>query len=211
MRRRQFARVDCKMKYTSLFLTLTLLGCASAPTVKSWLDPVSAATITAQSEPLILARDVDSFGGRHSIDERDFAQLTALEVNRMGERRLYLVAVPWSSAHQTRVEQEAVEASFARVELRMGDRSTLLTRHEGDIAKLGIGQAPLPLPVPGTRQLFFPIERATLSALVSSTRVQLIALGRQDEQQRYDEWQDGRRSLNDFLEQLPSESKPSGQ
>lgn len=195
------------MKYTSLFLTLTLLGCASAPTVKSWLDPVSSATITAQNEPLILARDEQ----RHSINEREFAQLTAVEVNRMGERRLYLVAVPWSSAQQTRVEQENFEKSFARVELRMGDRSTLLTRHEGDITRLGIGQSPLPLPTPGTRQLFFPIERADLSALASSTRVQLIALGRQDEPQRYDEWQDGRRSLNDFLDQLPNESKPSGQ
>jgi hypothetical protein len=195
------------MKYASLFLTLTLLGCASAPTVKSWLDPVSAATITAQNEPLILARDEQ----RHSIDERDFAQLTAVEVNRMGERRLYLVAVPWSSAHQTRVEQDAFAKSFARIELRMGDRSTLLTRHEGDIATLGIGQSPLPLSVPGTQQLFFPIERADLSALASSTRVQLIALGRQDEPQRYDEWQDGRRSLNDFLNRLPNESKPSGQ
>lgn len=195
------------MKYTALLLVFTLLGCSSAPTVKSWLDPVSAATITAQIEPLILARDEQ----RHSLNERAFAQLTAVEVNRMGERRLYLVAVPWSSAQQTRAEQEDFAKSFARVELRMGDRSTLLTRHEGDIAKLGIGQSPLPLPIPGTQQLFFPIERADLSALASSTRVQLIALGRQDEPQRYEEWQDGRRSLGAFLNQLPNETKPSGQ
>lgn len=195
------------MKYTSLLLMLTLLGCASAPTVKSWLDPVSSATITAQSEPLILSRDEQ----RRSINERDFAQLTALEVNRMGERRLYLVAIPWNSAHQTRTEQENFEKSFARVELRMGDRSTTLTRHDGDLAKLGIGQSPLPLPIPGTQQLFFPIERADLNALASSNRVQLIALGEPDEPRRYDEWQDGRRSLGDFLDQLPSESKSVGQ
>ena len=187
------------MKYTSLLLMFSLLGCATAPTVKSWLDPVSSATITAQSVPLIVARDEQT----RSIDERDFAQLAAVEVNRMGERRLYLVAVLWSSEHQTRTERDEFEKSFARVELRMGDRSTTLARHQGDIAELGIGQSPLPLPMSGSQQLFFPIERADLNALASSNRVQLIALGAPDTPQLYEEWQDGRRSLGDFLSQLP--------
>jgi len=207
MPRPKFVQVARSMKYTSLLLIFTLVGCSGAPTVKSWLDRVSSATITAQSEPLILARDEQ----RRSINERDFAQLTAVEVNRMGERRLYLVAVPWSSTHQTRVEHENFESSFARIELRMGDRSTTLTRHEGDIAKLGFGQSPVPLPIPGSPQLFFPIERAALSALASSNRVQLIALGQPEEPHSYDEWQDGRRSLLTFLDQLPTEAKNSGQ
>jgi hypothetical protein len=207
MPRPKLVQVARSMKYTSLLLMFTLLGCSSAPTVKSWLDPVSAATITAQIEPLILARDEQ----RRSINERDFAQLTALEVNRMGERRLYLVAVPWSSSHQTRAEQESFANSFARIELRMGDRSTTLTRHPGDIAKLGIGQSPVPLPIPGSPQLFFPIERADLSALASSSRVQLIALGQPEQPLNYDEWQDGRSSLRSLLDQLPTEAKNSRQ
>src|SRR5688572_4553664 len=190
------------MKNTSLLLLLTLLGCASAPTVKSWLDPVSSATITAQSEPLIVARDERT----RSIEERDFAQLAAVEVNRMGERRLFLVAVLWSSQQHTRTEREEFEKSFARVELRMGDRSTTLARHRGDIAELGVSQSPLPLPMSGSQQLFFPIERADLNALASSNRVQLVALGAPDTPQLYEEWQDGRRSLGDFLSQLPASS-----
>lgn len=200
-----FVLAERAMKYTSLLLIVTLLGCSSAPTVKSWLDPVSSATITAQNQPLIVARDEQT----RSIDERDFAQLTAVEVNRMGERRLYLVAVLWSSAQQTRTAREELEQSFARVELRMGDRSTTLARHQGDIAELGIGQSPLPLPSAGTQQLFFPIEHADLTALASSNRVQLVALGQADEPQRYVEWQDGRRSLSDFLNQLPGSSNSS--
>jgi hypothetical protein len=188
------------MKYTSLLLLFTLAGCSTAPTVKSWLDPVSSATITAQSEPLIVARDQQM----RSINERNFAQLTAVEVNRMGERKLYLVAVLWSSAQQTRVERDDFEKSFERVELRMGDRSATLARHRGDVAELGIGQSPLPLPVPGTQQLFFPIGRDDLSALASSDHMQLVALGQPETPQLYQEWQDGRRSLNDFLGQLPS-------
>ena len=194
------------MKYTPLLFILTLLGCSTAPTVKSWLDPMSSATITAQSEPLIVARD----GGTGSINERDFAQLTAVEVNRMGERRLYLVAVLWSSEHHTRTEREDFEKSFARVELRMEDRSTTLARHTGDIAELGIGQAPLPLPMPGSRQLFFPIERADLDALADSRRVQLVAIGQADAPQLFQEWQDGRRSLSEFLGRLPTSANPVG-
>ena len=151
-----------RMKHTTLLLMFTLLGCSSAPTVKSWLDPLSSATLTAQLKPLILSRTEQA----GSIEERDFTQLTALEVNRMGERRLYLVAVPWSSGHLTRTQRHQFERSFARVELRMGDRSTTLARHRGDIVELGIGQSPLPLPIPGTQQLLFPIERADLSALL---------------------------------------------
>lgn len=198
---------ESAMKYTSLLLLSTLLGCASAPTVKSWLDPVSSATITAQSKPLIVARDERT----SSSDERDFAQLAAVEVNRMGERRLYLVAVLWSSQQHTRTEREEFEKSFARVELRMGDRSTTLARHQGDIAELGVGQSPLPLPIPGSQQLFFPIERADLNALADSNRVQLVALGEPDAPQLYEEWQDGRRSLGDFLSQLPGSSSGTRQ
>lgn len=190
------------MKYTTLLFLLTLIGCSSAPTVKSWLDPVSAATITAQGEPLIVARDEQA----RSTNERDFAQLTAVEVNRMGQRRLYLVAVLWTSAQQTRAEREEFEKSFERVELRMDDRSSTLARHQGDVTDLGIGQSPLPLPVHGTQQLFFPIERADLTTLANSNRVQLVALGQPDTPLLYEEWQGGRRSLNDFLEQLPSSS-----
>lgn len=190
------------MKYTTLLCSLTLLGCSSAPTVKSWLDPVSAATITAQGEPLIVARDEQT----RTTNERDFAQLTAVEVNRMGERRLYLVAVLWTSAQQTRTERDMFEKSFERVELRMGDHSTTLARHPGDVAELGVGQSPLPLPVHGTQQLFFPIERADLASLANSNRVQLVALGQPDAPLLYEEWQDGRRSLNDFLGQLPGSS-----
>lgn len=187
------------MKYTSLLLLFTLLGCSSAPTVKSWLDPVSSATITAQGEPLIVARKEQA----NASSERDFAQLTAVEVNRMGQRRLYLVAVLWSSAQQTRTERERLEQQFANVELRMGDRSTPLARHRGDLAELGIGQSPLPLAVHGTQQMFFPIERADLVALANSSGVELIASGQPDASQVYEEWQDGRRSLSEFLARLP--------
>lgn len=188
------------MKYAPLLLLAALLGCSSAPTVKSWLDPVSAATITAQNAPLVLARDEQARPG----GALEFAQLTAIEVNRMGERRLYLVAIPWRSKHRTRTEWEHAENEFARIELRMEDRSVMLERHRGDVAELGIGQSPLPLTIPGTQQFYFPVERADLRALAAAPRVQLIAQGVSEAPMSYEEWQDGRHSLSDFLDQLPN-------
>jgi len=189
------------MKYAPLLLISALLGCSTAPTVKSWLDPVSSATITAQSVPLILARDEPA----RLSDAREFAQLAAIEVNRMGERRLYLVAIPWTSRRRIRTELEHVEDAFERIQLRMGDRSIVLDRHRGEVAELGMGESPLPLPIPGTRQFFFPIGRADLHALASSDRVQLTTQGTSPAPMHYDEWQDGRRSLGDFLARLPAE------
>ena len=190
------------MKNVSLLLLSSILaGCASQPTVKSWMDPVSSATITAQNEPLVLARDDEN----RPIEERDYAQLAAIEVNRMGDRRLYLVAVLWSTINRTGAERDKFENAFSRIEVQMGERSVVLARHAGEIAELGVGQSQLPLPIPGSKQIYFPIERADLRALASSSHVKLVTQGQPEAAQRYEEWQDGRRSLSDFLSQLPGE------
>ena len=186
-------------------LLLTLVGCSTQPlhpTVKSWLDPVSLATITAQTDPLIVVRQES----RRTSKGRDYAQLAAVEVNRMGDRRLYLLAILWSNAQLTSDKWQAFENSFSQVDVSLDDRTFVLTRHSGDAAALGIGQSPLPLSLPGTRYIYFPIERADLRALAESNSVQLTALGRADAPQRYQERKDGRPSLNLFLSQLPSDS-----
>jgi hypothetical protein len=191
------------MKYLAPLVLLTLSGCATQPpSVTSWLDPVSSATITAQAEPMVLARPET----RLTANGRDYAQLTAIEVNRMGDRKLYLVAVLWSNANLSVKEWRDFETTFGQIEVRLDNRPLALTRHSDDVSALGVGQSPLPLPMPGTRQIYFPIQRADLRALAQSQRVQLLALGRADAPQRFEERQDGRKSLNDFLSQLPGES-----
>jgi hypothetical protein len=187
------------MKHSVLLLLLTLAGCMAQPTVTSWLDPVSVATITSQTQPLVLVRLTSS----HRISQREFAQLTAIEVNRMGARRLYLVLIPRSSGDLTPKQRASFESSFGQVEILVDDRSIALTQYEGSIAELGIGQPALPLPIYGWTPIYFPIERADLRALAGSNRIELAALGLPMKPQLYEEWSDGRRSLNDFLGQLP--------
>lgn len=191
------------MKYSALLLTLMLAGCAAQPTVKSWIDPKSSVTITAQTEPLVLIRAAPA----PTFNERDYAQLTAIEVNRMGERKLYLVAILWSSAELWADQGQAFHDAFKQVEVNLGDRTLALTPHMGDVSELGISEA-LPLPIPGSSQIYFPIGRDDLRAISRSTRIELTASGMPEAPRRYEEWQDGRRSLNDFLGQLPDTGQP---
>lgn len=192
------------MKRLTLIASLMILsGCTTAPSaVTSWLDPVSAVTITAQAEPLVL----DRVEKRRTINGRDYAQLTAIEVNRMGERKLYLVAVLWSNAQLTGKQWDNFESSFSKIDLRLDGRSLALNRFADDVSTLGIGQTPMPLPIPGARQIIYPIDRAELRAIVGSQDVQLTAIGGPLSPQRYEEHKDGRGSLNEFLSQLPGES-----
>ena len=187
------------MRFFAPFILLTLVGCSTQPTVASWLDPVTAVTITAQAQPLVLARPET----RRSINGRDYVRLTALEVNRMGERRLYLIAVLWSNANLSTRQWEAFEQSFAQIEMRIDERPIVLTRHTGDVSELSIGESPLPLPFPGARQILFPIDGAELRAMAASNGIQLTTLGLPGSELRYEERKDGRRSLGEFLEQLP--------
>src|SRR5690606_25804801 len=57
------------MKHSVLLVLSMLAGCTAQPTVTSWLDPVSVATITSQSTPLVLAH-----GSYSSTTQRAFAQ-----------------------------------------------------------------------------------------------------------------------------------------
>lgn len=191
------------MKYSALLLTLMLAGCASQPTVKSWMDPKSSVTITAQTEPLVLIRAQPA----PSLNERDYAQLTAIEVNRMGERKLYLVAILWGSTEPWSDQAGTLQNAFEQIEVDLGDRTVALTPHTGEVSELGISQA-LPLPIPGSSQIYFPISRDDLRAISHSSRIELIASGIPEAPRRYEEWQDGRRSLNDFLGQLPETNRP---
>lgn len=185
------------MKCSVLLLLVMPAGCMSQPTVTSWLDPVSVATITAQSEPWVLTGQAS-----RRMQPRKYAHLTALEVNRMGTRRLYLAVLPRISGEFSRVEAARLESSFDAVEIRVDDHSVLLTRYTGDVAELGIGQPAL-LPIYGSEPLYFPIERTDLLAMTRANRVELAALGLPGKPQLYQERTAGRRWLGDFVSQLP--------
>ena len=108
------------MKSSALLLSLMILaGCVAQPTVTSWIDPKSSVTVTAQTEPLVLIRAEPA----PNLNERDYAQLTAIEVNRMGDRKLYLVAILWTSAADLWTDQQGkFSASHDATTVQTGKR-----------------------------------------------------------------------------------------
>ena len=198
------------MKYFAPLLLLFLAGCATSPVnVTSWLDPVSVATITAQAQPLMFAllEPTRKFQPTQGFNEREYAQLTAIEVNRMGERRLYMVVTSWSKTRP--YEQRTLfRNAFSSIELRLGERNIDLTAHEGTATELGIGQSQLPLQLHGSDYRFYPLERADLKALAATDRIVLAATGIPSPLS-YEELTETRSSLSAFIDQLPPESSPS--
>src|SRR5690606_37914088 len=142
-------------------------GCAAPPAVSSWLDPVSVATITSQAEPLVMARITPS-----SRIKRSFAQLTTIEINRMGQRSVYLVLIPRISGHLTARQRATFERSFDQLEIRADHRAVALARYTGSVAELGIGDPAL-LPIAGWPRLYYPIERVDLDAIAAANRFEL--------------------------------------
>ena len=176
--------------------TLILAGCASSPTPRTWLDPYTAATITAQAEPIVLARDEQL----RAINVRDYVQLGAVEVNRMGQRDLYLVVILWSTIDRSAAEPERLSEAFARLEVQADDRPFALVRAAS--TPPGIGQRPFRLPAPEARQMYFPVGREELQAIATSRSLSATPRG-SSEESRYTEWRDGRASLQAFLAALP--------
>src|SRR5262245_6154305 len=71
-------------------LLTTLLGCAATPSTapREYVDEQTAATITVAADPLVFAQDATAIG-------RDFLNIYAIDVNRMGHHQQYLAVMQW--------------------------------------------------------------------------------------------------------------------
>lgn len=182
------------------FLGLILQACASAPAPRSYLDTRTAATITVQEQPVVFARDEQM----RAINVRDYAQLGAIEVNRMGERQLYLVATLWSTIDRTASERERLAAAFAQVIVHADDQPIALVRATGPTRPIGVGTRPYEAPSPGAQELYFPVTRAALQGIAHSRSLSLTTGGSGDSTWRFSEWRNGRVGLRLFIDSLPA-------
>jgi hypothetical protein len=92
---------------------LVLASCASAgPAVRSYLDTKTAVTVRASTEPWVFAREAPEL----AANSRDYLDLRLLEVDSMGERRLYLTATAWSTVDR-RGAPTAAATVFAQLRL----------------------------------------------------------------------------------------------
>lgn len=177
-------------------LALSLHACSTEPVTapREYLDEHTAATITVVKDPWIFTRE--SVGLANSR-QRDFLQLYAIDVNRMGEHRQYIAAL---------CPSPPVEAAVASVspilELKSGGWSMRLEASTAQPKDIGIVQ-----PIAESYELdanwfYFPVDKQTLATIANAPALdaELISDGRRD---AYTLWRDGREELSELTAVLP--------
>jgi hypothetical protein len=171
----------------------TLLGCATAPspTPREYLDEQTAATIKVVAAPLVFAQD-PSGGGR------DFLNVYAIDVNRMGAHQQYLAVLQWWP------EQSVLAADGAKTTLHLETPAQTLsfTAVTQSVRELGIARQIDPTAPREAKWFYFATSKDVL-AEVSKAGSMRATLVRDDERVAYELWRDKRAELSAPAEALP--------
>jgi hypothetical protein len=169
-------------------LSLMLAGCATAIAPREYLDEKTAATITVVAQPWIFTSDAP----RSNINERDYLNLYAIDVNRMGDHRQYIAVM------QSFFAQDPVNQTLdPTLELRTAERTLSLTPATETPRQLGIAQ-PLAEPFAQTsRWWYFPVSREDLAAVAQSKNLR-AALVMNDTRMGYVVFRDGSAELSEM-------------
>ena len=176
---------------TAIVLAL-LSGCAT-PTVtpRHYLDEETAATITMVAEPWIFSGDQVAF----SAKDRDYLNLIAFDVNRMGGHRQYLAALVSTPPPLT-------DPSQLRLELQAGGQTLTLQPIMDDTRKLGFVKPLAPSFSPTARWWYFPVTKEILGTVMRSADLG-VAVAVADKRVVYTKWRDGSAEVAEFTTILP--------
>lgn len=173
------------------FVLVSLIGCTSAPTrtPREYLDEQTAATITAVAEPWILIREGSSG------NERDFLNLYAIDVNRMGDHQQYLAVLQWFPSPPPLSKQP-------KLELNGGGAPIVLRASEQDARSLGLAQPVAPAQMPDSKWWYFPVDKSVLGSVaqIRNLRATFVA---DDRRTPYAIWRDGSAELSELTAVLP--------
>jgi hypothetical protein len=171
-----------------------LSACTATPNVepRQYLDELTAATITAVPEPWIFHRE-------GTTPQLDFVHLYAVDVNRMGEHRQYVVVVKhWPATDLASDPIPALEVNAQGQQVRLD--AVAATARE-----LGVGETLDSSAPKGAKFWFYPIEQADLETIARSPEVKL-ALAHSDVRASYIVWSDGHvafQELSRALAEIP--------
>jgi len=162
-----------------------IVGCAGERVItpRQYLDEQTAATITVVADPWV-------FNRQGTTPQLDFINLYAIDVNRMGDHRQYLVVVQywpapeWSSAQPT-------------LEIYAGEQRVSLKPSEASPRELGVEESFDTSAPRSAERWFYPVDREQL-ARIARTNHTSIALVKDDLHAAYAVWRDGSAELNEF-------------
>lgn len=171
---------------------LYLCACGGAGGVGQYLDSETAATISVARQPWIFARERPEI----AVNVRDYVSLHPVEINRTGERRIYLLAHAWSTIDRSELPPAGVVLAIAA-----DDRLVTLRPVDASPRSLGAGEPPV-ASSRGSRQWWLPIDPEALAYIAASQRVS-VQLHGEAAPLHYESWRDARAVWRTFLQQLP--------
>jgi hypothetical protein len=159
-------------------------GCAAAPDepLREYLDEQTAATITVVAEPWIFSRERPS----ERLDDRDYLNVYAIDVNRMGDHRQYL-AVLQSSPLRDGAGRDAPPPTL---QWRASGEDLTFAPSAEDARALGVAQPVAQSYTYESRWWYYPVDRPTLARIASSRDAQ-AALIAGEVHAPYVLWRDG--------------------
>lgn len=137
-----------------------------------------------------------------AMNVRDYAEIGAIEINRMGTRNYYLLLISWSTIDRTAAESATIEGALARITFWADDRPIQLTREAAAGSSVGLSRHAYALPTSAAVESWYPLTLATLRSLAAAGVLRLSGKAATGEEHRYSEWQNGRTGLVNFLEYI---------
>ena len=169
---------------TLALLVLTCAGCAGAPEqpLREYLDEETTATIMVVVEPWIFSRERTN----ERLDQRDYLNMYAIDVNRMGDHRQYLAVLQSSPLRDI----SGRTAPPPTLQLRATGEALTLKPADDDPRQLGLAQQVAQSYTYESRWWYYPVDRRTLARIASWRDLQ-ASLVAGDVRAAYVLWRDG--------------------
>lgn len=174
---------------------LLIAACLATPNVREYLDESTAATITVATEGWIFARPRTDLAAH----AQDYVTITPVQVNRSGERRIYLFCQLWSTIDRRSGQRIAPEN--AQLALLADDRQLDLSKPAVDLRRLGFGHDPVPAPNNLAEIRVQPADADLLRFMIEAERLEVL-MKNETTTDRFTLWRDGREAASNFLRQI---------
>ncbi len=149
-------------------ILLLLTACSSsAPLTRQYLDPLTGATITRASEPLVLFRDLSA----KAANAREYVYLGPVEVNTMGVRKYYLWLSVWGTSD---TRSDALD-DFASVVIFADGEPLSLSASGWTLSTIGASEPVYIPPVAGATDAWYQVTVDQIRLIAESRDIELRA------------------------------------
>jgi hypothetical protein len=174
-------------------LAATLSACIGTAKTREYLDNDTAVSVIVAASGWVFAREHPDL----AVYAQDYITVTPVQLNRNGQRTLYLYCQLWSTID--RRNDKTFLPAKAQLALIADDRRIPLPDIATDTHRLGFGRPPVDAPSRATeiRALAIDIDLFRFIADADQLRV---ALDIDDTTEYFLLWRDGRANARDFLQ-----------